>query len=54
MVSTVCAHPAPSTSVQKDIAGNVDPDLSYINNPHDKAGVSNFLYYDLSIRLVRS
>jgi len=38
----------------EDIAGNVDPDLSYINNPHDKARVSNFLYYDLSIRLVRS
>ena len=23
----------------EDIAGNVDPDLSYINNPHDKARV---------------
>ena len=28
----------------QDIAGNVDPNLSYINNSHDKARVSNFLY----------
>ena len=27
----------------EDIAGNVDPDLSNINNPHDKARASNFL-----------
>ena len=38
----------------EDIGDNVDLDLSYIKNPHDKARVSNYLYYDLSIRLVRS
>ena len=38
----------------ENIAGNGDPDLSHINNAHDKARVSNSLYYDISIRLVRN
>ena len=38
----------------ENIAGNSDPDLSHINNAHDKARVSNSLYYDISIRLVRN
>ena len=38
----------------ENIAGNSDPDLSRINNAHDKAQVSNSLYYDISIRLVRN